>query len=200
MKFSILIPLAALLLVQGGVVRAERADRSKPMQVEADRMQHDEIRQLTLLTGQVQAVKGTLVMRAARMEVQQDAQGQQVVRFWAEPGQRVFFRQKREGLDEFIEGEAVQAVYDSRQDLMTLTERAEARILRNGQAADRLEGQRIVYNNTTEVLNVDGKPLETAGAGRSRVRAVLAPKADASAPQVAQPVLRSSPELQKGKP
>ncbi len=200
MKFSILIPLAALLLVQGGVVRAERADRSKPMQVEADRMQHDEIRQLTLLTGQVQAVKGTLVMRAARMEVQQDAQGQQVVRFWAEPGQRVFFRQKREGLDEFIEGEAVQAVYDSRQDLMTLTERAEARILRNGATADRLEGQRIVYNNSTEVLNVDGRLQDGAATGRSRVRAVLAPKAEASAPRAPQPDLRSSPELQKGRP
>ncbi len=200
MKFPFLIPIAALFVVPGGVVRAEQADRNKPMQVEADRMQHDEPRQLTLLTGKVQAVKGTLIMRAARMEVQQDAQGQQVVRFWAEPGQRVFFRQKREGLDEFIEGEAVHAVYDSRQDLMTLTERAEARILRNGQAADRLEGQRIVYNNTTEVLHVDGKLQETAGAGRSRVRAVLAPKADASAPQAAQPALRSSPELQKGKP
>ena len=200
MKFFLLVPLAALSWLLGGAVQAEQADRNKPMHVEADKMQHEESRQLTILTGKVQAVKGTLVMRAARMEVQQDAQGQQIAHFWAEPGQRVFFRQKREGLDEFIEGEAVQAVYDSRQDLMTLTERAEARILRNGQAADRLEGQRIVYNNTTEVLNVDGKPLETAGAGRSRVRAVLAPKADASAPQVAQPVLRSSPELQKGTP
>lgn len=200
MKFSFLISLAALLLVQGGGVRAERADRFKPMQVEADRMQHDEIRQLTLLTGQVQAVKGTLVMRAARMEVQQDVQGQQVVRFWAEPGGRVFFRQKREGLDEFIEGEAVQAVYDSRQDLMTLTERAEARILRNGATADRLEGQRIVYNNSTEVLNVDGRLQDGAATGRSRVRAVLAPKAEASAPRTPQPDLRSSPELQKGRP
>ena len=200
MKFSFLISLAALLLVQGGIVRAERADRFKPIQVEADRMQHDENRQLTLLTGQVQAVKGTLVMRAARMEVQQDAQGQQVVRFWAEPGQRVFFRQKREGLDEFIEGEAVQAVYDSRQDMMTLTERAEARILRNGATADRLEGQRIVYNNTSEVLNVDGKLQEAPGSGRSRVRAVLAPKAEASAPRPLSPDLRSSPELLKVRP
>ena len=200
MKFPFLISLAALLLVQGGVVRAERADRFKPMQVEADHMQHDEIRQLTLLTGRVQAVKGTLLMRAARMEVQQDTQGQQVVRFWAEPGQRVYFRQKREGLDEFVEGEALQAVYDSRQDLMTLTERAEARILRNGATADRLEGQRIVYNNSTEVLNVDGKLQETAGSGRSRVRAVLAPKADASAPRASQSELRSSPDLQKARP
>ena len=198
MKFSFLLPLAALLLVLGGTARAERADSQKPMQVEADRMQHDDPRQLTVLTGHVQAIKGTLVMRAARMEVQQDGQGQQVARFWAEAGERVFFRQKREGVDEFIEGESEQAVYDSRQDLMTLTGRAEVRILREGRAADQLYGQRIVYNNSTEVLNVDGQPQGASGA-RQRVRAVLAPKAEASAAAPSRPALRSSPTT-GGKP
>jgi lipopolysaccharide export system protein LptA len=198
MKFSFLLPLAALLLVLGGTARAERADSQKPMQVEADRMQHDDPRQLTVLTGHVQAIKGTLVMRAARMEVQQDGQGQQVARFWAEVGERVFFRQKREGVDEFIEGESEQAVYDSRQDLMTLTGRAEVRILREGRAADQLYGQRIVYNNSTEVLNVDGQPQGASGA-RQRVRAVLAPKAEASAAAPSRPALRSSPTT-GGKP
>lgn len=198
MKFSFLLPLAALLLALGGTARAERADSQKPMQVEADRMQHDDPRQLTVLTGHVQAVKGTLVMRAARMEVQQDGQGQQVAHFWAEAGERVFFRQKREGVDEFIEGESEQAVYDSRQDLMTLTGRAEVRILREGRAADQLYGQRIVYNNSTEVLNVDGQPQGASGA-RQRVRAVLAPKAEASAAAPSRPALRSSPTT-GGKP
>lgn len=198
MKFSFLLPLAALLLVLGGTARAERADSQKPMQVEADRMQHDDPRQLTVLTGHVQAIKGTLVMRAARMEVQQDGQGQQVARFWAEVGERVFFRQKREGVDEFIEGESEQAVYDSRQDLMTLTGRAEVRILREGRAADQLYGQRIVYNNSTEVLNVDGQPQGASGA-RQRVRAVLAPKAEASAAAPSRPALRISPTT-GGKP
>lgn len=196
MKFSFLVPALALSLLSAGHALAEQADRLKPMQVEADKMQHDEGRQLTVLTGNVQAVKGTLVMRAARMEVQQDSTGQQVARFWAEPGQRVFFRQKREGLDEFVEGAAVQAVYDSRQDLMTLTDRAEMRTLREGRVADQVQGQRIVYNNTTEVMNVDGK-LQGSDS-RQRVRAVLAPKASASAPAVAVPPLKPSPALPQG--
>ena len=196
MKFSFLVPALALSLLSAGHALAEQADRLKPMQVEADKMQHDEGRQLTVLTGNVQAVKGTLVMRAARMEVQQDSTGQQVARFWAEPGQRVFFRQKREGLDEFVEGEAVQAVYDSRQDLMTLTDRAEMRTLREGRVADQVQGQRIVYNNSTEVMNVDGK-LQGSDS-RQRVRAVLAPKASASAPAVAVPPLKPSPALPQG--
>jgi len=196
MKFSFLVPALVLSLLSGGHALAEQADRLKPMQVEADKMQHDEGRQLTVLTGNVQAVKGTLVMRAARMEVQQDSKGQQVARFWAEPGQRVFFRQKREGLDEFVEGEAVQAVYDSRQDLMTLTDRAEVRTLREGRLADQVQGQRIVYNNSTEVVNVDGRVQGSDS--RQRARAVLAPRASASEPAVVAPPLQSSPQLKPG--
>ncbi len=196
MKFSTLVPAFVLCLAAGATALAEQADRLKPMQVEADKMQHDENRQLTVLTGNVQAVKGTLVMRAARMEVQQDSKGQQVARLWAEPGQRVFFRQKREGLDEFVEGEAVQAVYDGRQDLMTLTDRAEMRTLREGRVADQIQGQRIVYNNSTEVMNVDGKVQGSDT--RQRVRAVLAPKAAAPAPSAPVPSLQSSPDLRQG--
>lgn len=199
MKFSFLLPLLALLMWQGGPARAERADRLKPMQVEADRMQHDDPKQLTVLIGHVQAVKGTLVMRAAHMEVQQDAQGQQVASFRANEGERVFFRQKREGVNEFIEGESEQAVYDSRLDVMTLTGRAEIRILRQGQAADQVFGHRIVYNNSTEVLNVDERQQ---GAGRARARAVLAPRAEAATPAAnPAPALQVSPQLQnKGRP
>ena len=192
--------VAAIALAMGGAPAfAEKADRNKPMQLEADRMQHDEGRQFTELTGNVHAVKGTLVMRAARMEVQQDAQGQQQARFWALPGQRVFFRQKREGLDEFIEGEAVQAEYDSQQDIMILTGQAEVRVLRESRLADQMQGQRIVYNNSTEVLHVDGRLQNgVSGPGRQRVRAVLTPKPEASAATPAAPALRASPGLQSG--
>lgn len=195
MKFPSTLLIALVLTGAGGIVRAERADRLKPMQVEADRMQHDESRQWTQLTGSVQAVKGTLVMRAARMEVQQDAQGQQQARFWADKGQRVFFRQKRDGLDEFVEGEALQAEYDSRLDRMVLTGNAEIRVLRDGRLADQLQGQRIVYDNGSEVMNVDGKDAK-AGGERQRVRAILAPRDSASAPAAPVPPLRASSTLQ----
>ena len=195
-------PLIALCLALGCCAAwAERADRDKPMQVEADRLQHDEHKQLSEFIGSVQANKGTMAMRAERLEVRQDAQGRQQARFTAAAGQRVFFRQKREGLNEFIEGEAETAVYDSLQDLMTLTGRAEVRILRQDQSADQVQGQRIVYNNTTEVMNVDGR---LQGGERGRARAVLAPRdtatSGASAASPA-PALQTSPQIQsRGRP
>lgn len=175
--------------------QAEKADRDQPMHIEADSMRHDEARQLTQFTGKVQATKGTLVMRAARMEVQQDAKGRQVAKLWAAPSERVFFRQKREGVNEFTEGEAEQVTYDNQADIITLNQRAEVRILRGSQVADQLNGHTIVFNNISEVMTVDGQA--TNGSGQ-RVRAILTPRNTTPAPAAnpaSTPALRTSPGL-----
>ena len=171
---------------------AEKADRDKPMQIEADSMRHDEAKLLTQFTGKVLATKGTLIMRAARMEVQQDSQGRQVAKLWAAPNERVFFRQKREGLNEFTEGEAEEVTYDNQADVVTLMRRAEVRILRGTEVANQLQGHTILFNNTTEVVTVDGQATSAAD---QRVRATLVPrvKSPVAAAPVMGPTLRSSP-------
>jgi lipopolysaccharide export system protein LptA len=134
--------LASGLCLLGTPAWAEKADRDKPMLIEADAMRHDENKLLTQFTGRVVMVKGTLILRGARMEVQQDKQGQQVARIWAAPNERVFFRQKREGANEFTEGEGEMAIYDNQADVVTLVQRAEIRILRGTEVADQLTGQK----------------------------------------------------------
>lgn len=200
-KSFLLRPLWGLVALCASLValpsQAEKADRDQPMQIEADSMRHDEVRQLTQFTGKVQAIKGTLVLRAARMEVQQDAKGRQVARLWAAPNERVFFRQKREGVNEFTEGEAEQVTYDNQADTMTLSQRAEVRILRGNQVADQLNGHTIVFNNTSEVMTVDGQAANSQG---QRVRAILTPRNTTDAPAPAAnspttPALRTSPGL-----
>ncbi len=191
----LLLALSACLLALPSL--AEKADRDKPMQIEADSMRHDEAKLLTQFSGQVVATKGTLVLRAARMDVQQDAQGRQVAKLWATPPARVFFRQKREGLDEYTEGEAESVTYDSQADMVTLSQRAEVRILRASQVADQLQGHTIVFNNTTEVMTVDGQTPGTSPARDQRVRAILTPRTKTPATPDTTPAttLRSSPQL-----
>ncbi len=206
---STLNPMVLLALSLGLLCApawAEKADRDKPMQIEADTMRHDETKQLTQFNGGVVAVKGTLVLRADRMEVQQDALGKQVAKLWAASNQRVFFRQKREGLDEFTEGEAEMAIYDNQADVVTLIQRAEVRLLRGTQLADQIHGEKIVFNNTTEVMTVDGQKQLRPSAGQAtehnqRVRAILTPRQSASTPQAAPaaPTLRTSPNLGESK-
>lgn len=192
---QLLLAISACLLALP--TQAEKADRDKPMQIEADSMRHDEAKLLTQFSGQVVATKGTLVLRAARMDVQQDAQGRQVAQLWATPTTRVFFRQKREGLNEFTEGEAESVTYDSQADMVTLTLRAEVRILRGNQVADQLQGHTIVFNNTTEVMTVDGQPPGATQTRDQRVRAILTPRTKPSTTPDATPAtpLRSSPQL-----
>ena len=186
---------------------AEKADRDKPMLIEADAMRHDENKLLTHFTGRVVALKGTMVLRGARMEVQQNKQGQQIAHIWAAPNERVFFRQKREGFDEFTEGEGEMAIYDNQADVVTLMNRAEVRILRGTEVADQLNGQKIVFNNTTEVMTVDGLPkgAQATNGRDQRVRAVLTPRKTTTAPNAAPvpvaPALRIDPNpLESKKP
>lgn len=199
--------LAALCVLLTVPAWAERADRDKPMNIEADALRYEDQKQLSTFTGKVVVTKGTIVMRGARLEVRQDAAGNQFVTMFAEPGKRAFFRQKRDTLagapDEFVEGEGEVIEYDGRTDIVKLMRRAELRRYREAQLTDELEGAIIVYNNLTDVFTVDGQKTAPAGtpAGTpgGRVRAVLAPKEPASgaaAPVRGEPpALRTAPSL-----
>ncbi|MFM8589555.1 MAG: LptA/OstA family protein, partial [Limnohabitans sp.] len=81
----------ALALTLLPAARAERADRFKPMQIEADSLQRDEARQRTVISGRVTATKGTMVMRGERMEVTDSPDGRQNAVLTGAAGQLVFF-------------------------------------------------------------------------------------------------------------
>ena len=197
---TLLCTLTAAFAAQSAL--AEKADRDKPMNVEADSLKHDDQQQLTIFTGKVHMTKGTLVLKAARMEVKQDNQGNQMANLWAEPGERIFFRQKREGLDEYTEGEAESAIYNSQANTLTLMRRAELRLLRGALVADRIQGQEILVNSTTEVFTVDGKPSGGSSTGNPRVKATITPRPqkNETSPPPAGPVLKSSPRTGGDKP
>ena len=151
--------LAASALVMAPLARAEKADRDKPMNVEADNLRHDDLKQTSVFTGKVVATKGTIVIRGARLEVRQDAEGFQYGTVTAEPGKRAFWRQKREGADEFLEGEGDTIEYDGKADRVKFIGRAEMRRYRGATLADETQGSLITYENTTDVFTVNGAPL-----------------------------------------
>ena len=186
-------PTAALLLavaLAAGLApaRAEKADREKPMNVEADALRYDDLRQTSVFTGRVVVTKGTIVIRGARVEVRQDPEGYQHGVVTAEPGKLAYYRQKRDGVDEYIEGEALTIEYDGRADKVKFIGRAEMRRLRGATVNDEMTGSLITYDNTNDVFTVDGGPVGGAPAQPGgRVRATLAPRPSASAPRSAAP-------------
>lgn len=159
---------------------AEKADRNKPMQIESDSMRYEDAQQTTVFTGKVVATKGSIVIRGAKVEVRQDAQGNQYGTVTGTPKERAFFRQKREGVDEFIEGEAETLMYNGKTDTVRFENNAVMRRFRGSTLADEVTGAVITYENSTEKFSVDGNAAGAAGAGR--VRAVITPKPDTASP------------------
>ena len=181
------------------MARAEKADSAKPMNIEADALRHDDLKQISVFTGNVVVTKGTIILRGAQLEVRQDAQGYQFGVMTAEPGKRAFFRQKRDTApgapDEFVEGEGEVIDYVGRADIVKFIRRAELRRYMGGTLADQLNGDLIVYNNLTGIFTVDGNPANASAANPGgRVRAILAPRNAASAP-VAPAAAASAPGL-----
>jgi lipopolysaccharide export system protein LptA len=188
------LALAAAALPAG----AEKADRNKPMNVEADALRYDDLKQTSVFTGNVVVTKGTIVIRGARLTVKQDPEGYQSGVVTAEPGKKAYFRQKRDGVDEFIEGEAETIEYDGRADRVKFIGRAEMRRLRGTTVNDETSGAVITYDNSNDQFTVEGGAV--AGAAPSnpggRVRATIAPRSSASAPAAPPASLRPSTTLQ----
>lgn len=160
-KFLLLPLLAALSLP----AFAEKADREKPVNLEADNVTLDDIKKISVFQGNVLLVQGTLVLRADRVEAKQDGDGLQTV---SARGNPVSFRQKRDGVDEYIEGFASQMEYDSVQSVLRLI--GDARLRKGG---DEIRGAQITYDAKTEFYKVIGQG--TPGAS-GRVRVIIRPK------------------------
>jgi lipopolysaccharide export system protein LptA len=192
------LAVTLVLALAGATAHAEKADRAKPMNIEADALRYDDLKQTSVFTGRVVVTKGTIVFRGARIDVRQDAEGYQHGVVTAEPGKLAFFRQKREGVDEFIEGEGETIEYDGKADRVKFVKRAEMRRYRGATLADELTGNLIVYDNTTDVFTVDGGPASSPATG-GRVRAVLAPRPGASAAVTPPAQLRPSSSTDGGR-
>jgi lipopolysaccharide export system protein LptA len=162
--------LLACALLACTPAAAEKADREKPINLEADRVSIDDAKQLAIFEGNVLLTQGTLQIRGDRMEVRQDKDGFKYGITW---GNLAYFRQKRDGYDEYIEGWAERIEYDGRAETMQMFNRAQ---MRRGE--DEVRGNYISYDSRTEFFKVTGIEDKAAAAGKpeGRVRAVIQPK------------------------
>lgn len=173
--------LAALLLtVLALPANAERADREKPINIEADRISMDDIKKVQVFEGNVVLNQGTLQIRTNRLVVTQDADGFQKGVASGGANGLARFRQKREGQDEYIEGEGERIEHDAREEKTEFFVRA---WVKSGQ--DEVKGQYISYDALTEkylATNGRGETKTATGAAQARVRAIIQPKGKNAAP------------------
>lgn len=153
---------------------AEKADREKPLQIEADRMIVDDRKKESLFEGKVVITQGTMRIEGDRVIVRQDAEGFQYGIAYGKPAT---FRQKREGVDEYVDGYGERLEFDGRKDMLQMF--TNARLTKGN---DEVRGDYISYNAQTEFFQVvgGGKAAGTATNPEGRVRAVIQPKPKAT--------------------
>jgi lipopolysaccharide export system protein LptA len=184
------IVLATLLAVPLALLsvpaHAERADRDKPLNVEADNLSYDDLKQVNIFTGHVILTKGTIIIKADRVEVHQDPQGYQYSTATSNGSPLAYFRQKRDVGDEYVQGNALRIDYDGKNDITTLTGRALVQRLQGtALVVDEVHGDVIRYDGHSDFYTAtSGKSAVGPGNSTGRVRAMLIPQSAASTPAV----------------
>ncbi len=163
---------AALCMYAQGAL-GERADRDKPIHIEADRVTVDDARQMATFTGDVVMTQGTLSISAAQITATQGAAG---LEHGTATGNLAKFRQKRDGADEYVEGWGERIEYNAVSGVMDIYGQAHVK-----RGPDDVRGDHITYNSRDQSFRVSGGPAAATG---KRVTVTINPKTPASsAPQ-----------------
>ena len=173
------LALASLGWLAAGNAYAEKADRDKPTNVEANQMFYDEAKQINTFVGNVVLTRGTLVMHGEKVLIKQDAAGYQYATMYAVAGGVTRFRQKRDGgKDLWIEGYAADRIeYDTKTEVAKLYKHAKVKMLDGPRVTDEVEGEFISYDSRTEFYTVSGSQNADEGkATGGRIRAIIQPR------------------------
>ena len=168
---SIFLGLSAIPLAY-----AEKADRDKPIVLEAEKVFGDDTKQIYDLNGDVLLVKGSIVVTGEDGQIRIDPEGYEFIDIKGSPETVATFRQRREGLaNEFMQGRGVHATYDAKTEILTLTGDASLKRLLDMQMLDQLKGWKIEYDDVKQYYRVippkDAKPDDLPQA-----RAILTPR------------------------
>jgi lipopolysaccharide export system protein LptA len=181
MKLQNVKYLLICLTLACGTAHAERADSDKPVHLEANQVNIDDNTQTSTFEGNVQLSQGTMSISGDKIVVVQNQDG---FKHGTATGHPASFRQKRDGLDEYVEGYGDRIEYDTKNE--TVDFYGHARMTR-GQ--NEVRGEHITYNAKTEIFQVHSASGQEANtAGNNRVRAIIQPKNKVTAPAEPLPI------------
>ena len=157
--------------------RAEKADRNKPTEIEADQMVADDVKQITVFTGNVVMTQGSRVGKAAKVVMVQDPEGYQYTTLYAAPGQLASIREKRDGgPDLWVEGYGERIAYDNKTETIQFFVRANLKQLEGKKVTDDIRGEYISYDSKSEFYQVHNTSAGKSAPGAGRVKAVIEPR------------------------
>ncbi len=179
-----MVALAALATL-GPTAHAERADRTKPMSVTSTGANPDVVdlkKHSAVFVGNVVVTQGTLEIHADRVEVSEDADGQRLGYAFGSASSPATFRQKRDGEDEYSEGDAQKIEYDSAANRVRFVGAAHLRMLKGTVVTDQANAALITYDTASDTIKLGAGESGAASSAGGRTTVVFTPKAAGSAP------------------
>lgn len=165
-KLTAITPLLVICIgLSGSTGWALQSDKDQPMELEADSADIDESKGVSIYTGNVVVVQGSINLRADRVTVYQH--GSKPTRIIAE-GQPVKFRQLQNDREQYVKGVARKADYLIASEELVLIGDA---VLTQGK--DSFESDRIVYDRVRAKVKAGA-----AAQGKERVKLTIGAKPD----------------------
>lgn len=160
---------AVLLLVWAAGAPALSGDQKQPIQVEADGVEIDDGKQVSIYTGNVEVQQGSMRLRAEKITIHH-RQSRQPYRIVAE-GRPARFRQlvKKDGKE--VKAQAKRMEYDANSEEILLIGKA---VLTQGK--DSFRSDRILYDRNKAVVKAGASVPESPGSTKpARVRITIDP-------------------------
>ncbi len=162
---------ALALTLTPAVSHSASLESDVPTLIDSDTLEYDDARQVSVFSGNVVLTRGNLSLRSERLELRQNEAGEQFAVATAGSGKQVFVRQTSEDHVEVVEGHADRAEYDSSSNVLEFIGHAVVSRLACGELIDQVRGERIRYNQETEVYRAEGGAR--SGGPNQRVRTVI---------------------------
>ena len=184
-----LVLMALAFALAAAPALAERADREKEAVVVADKWLGDDANRASIFEGNVVITQGTMRITAAKVTIREDKER---FKYYVASGAPVTFRQKRDKVDEWIEGVAERAEFDDKEDVLKLFNRAKVKSSQN-----EIVAEYITYDMRREVAEAVGaKPGTQAPESTGRVKVIIVPQKAATPPGKAE-APRDAPQLKR---
>ncbi|MGB1236804.1 MAG: lipopolysaccharide transport periplasmic protein LptA [Pseudomonadales bacterium] len=159
MKTKILLATLSLLLAP--LALALPSDRNQPIDVNADSASMDENSGLTVLTGAVKVVQGTMKITGKKLEIYRDKAGE--ISKMITYGAPATFQQQQQKGKPLTHAFGSKMVYLLAEQTVTITGNAKVE-----QDNDKFSGEKVVYYMDKAVVKATG--------GKQRVKMIIQPK------------------------
>ncbi len=152
------------------------SDRDQPIELEADTADIDDLKGISIYTGNVVLVQGSMVIKAHKLTLYND-KNKELEKAVAvgKTGKLATFKSRPEGKDQDFRARASTMIYYLKKDKIHLLKNAYV-----WQAGDTFSGDKIIYDTKRETVmaksrkNKDGQTVKSGG----RVKVIIQPKSN----------------------